>query len=242
MTSSTDVMETKPHAGSNKKQHVGIWRPILLLGLIVVIITAARFFDVGQYLGSLREWIEELGPWGPVIFILLYAVAVVAAIPGSALTLAAGALFGSIIGIAVVSIAATLGAALSFLVARYFARDAVASWLEQKETFKRLDEMTERHGATIVALTRLVPLFPFNLLNYGFGLTRVPFWTYVLWSWLCMLPMTVVFVVGTDAVASAISKGEIPWALVIAVALAVTILAFLVRYARRRLTDSGKES
>ncbi len=70
--------------------------------------------------------------------------------------------------------------------------------------------MTEKHGAIIVAVTRLVPLFPFNLLNYGFGLTRVPFWTYLFWSWLCMLPGTIAYLVGTDAVILAVTTGELP--------------------------------
>ena len=76
------------------------------------------------------------------------------------------------------------------------ARDAVANWLSRSEKFQRLDKLTAEHGAIMVALTRLVPIFPFNLLNYGFGLTRVPFWTYVFWSWLCMLPATVVATCG----------------------------------------------
>jgi uncharacterized membrane protein YdjX (TVP38/TMEM64 family) len=138
----------------------------------------------------------------------------------------------------VVSIASTLGASLAFLVARYFARDAIARWLSKKKTFRKLDEMTEKRGATIVALTRLVPVFPFNLLNYGFGLTRVPFWTYVFWSWLCMLPVTIVYVVGTDAVTRAITQGEIPWSLVIGVAVAAVLLTFLVRLAKAKLQST----
>jgi uncharacterized membrane protein YdjX (TVP38/TMEM64 family) len=167
----------------------------------------------------------------------MYAAAVVAALPGSALTVAAGALFGSVLGVIVVSIASTLGAALSFLVARYFARGAVAGWLSDKEKFRRLDRMTEEQGAIIVALTRLVPIFPFNLLNYGFGLTRVPFWTYVFWSWLCMLPGTVLYVVGADVVTKAVVQGEVPWLLVGALVAAAAVLAVLVRQARRKLQD-----
>jgi uncharacterized membrane protein YdjX (TVP38/TMEM64 family) len=159
----------------------------------------------------------------------------VAALPGSALTVAGGALFGSVVGVIVVSVASTLGAALSFLVGRYFARDAVAGWLSGKEKFQRLDKLTEEQGAVIVAITRLVPIFPFNLLNYGFGLTRVPFWTYVFWSWLCMLPGTVIYVVGADAVTKAIVQGEAPWLLIGAVVATAAILAVLVRSARRRL-------
>lgn len=172
-----------------------------------------------------------------MVFVPLYAVAVVAALPGSALTVAAGALFGSVLGVLVVINAATLGATLSFLIARYFARDAIARWLSTNERFRRLDQLTEQQGAMIVALTRLVPVFPFNFLNYGFGLTRVSFWTYVFWSWLCMLPGTILYVVGADALTQGIARGEVPWVLIDAMGGVGVLLALLVRYARRTLQN-----
>jgi len=170
-----------------------------------------------------------------LVFLLLYVAGVVAALPGSVLTVTAGALFGSVVGVILVSIAATLGASLSFIISRYFARAAVANWLSTKEKFRRLDQLTEERGAIIVALTRLVPIFPFNLLNYAFGLTRVRFWTYVFWSWLCMLPGAVLYVVGADAVTKAIVQGRVPWVLMGAVAAVGVALAILVPYARRKL-------
>lgn len=223
------------NASSRKGKAQGLWRPVVLILALVAILVAARAFGLGERLGALRGWIDGLGAWGPAVFVFMYAAAVVAALPGSALTVAAGALFGSVIGVIVVSIASTLGAGLSFLVARYFARGAVAGWLSTKEKFRRLDQLTEEHGAIIVALTRLVPIFPFNLLNYGFGLTRVRFWTYVLWSWLCMLPGTVLYVVGADAFTKGIAEGRVPWALIGALAAAAVVLTILVRYARRKL-------
>ncbi len=195
----------------------------------------ARVFGLGEKLGALRHWLQDLGPWGPLVFVIIYIVAVVAAVPGSAITLAAGALFGSVLGVILVSLASTIGASLAFLVSRYFAREAIVNWLGTNENFQRLDRLTAEHGASIVALTRLVPIFPFNLLNYGFGLTRVSFWTYVFWSWLCMLPATVLYVVGADAVAKGLTRGKIPWALVAALALAAIILTLLVKVARSKL-------
>ncbi|MBI3302260.1 MAG: TVP38/TMEM64 family protein [Deltaproteobacteria bacterium] len=218
----------------------GWWRPIALLVFLVAVIVLARTVGVGERLGDLRDWIRRLGAWGPVVFVPLYAVAVSAALPGSALTVTAGALFGSVLGVVVVSTAATLGASLSFLIARYFARDAIARWLSPNETFRRLDQLTEQHGAMIVALTRLVPIFPFNLLNYGFGLTRVPFWTYVFWSWLCMLPGTLLYVVGADAVTQGIARGEVPWLLIGAMGGVGVLLALLVRYAQRTLQNEER--
>lgn len=232
-----DDNEIKNESSEARDKKSGWWKPVVLVAALIVVFILARVFGIGDKLGEVRGWIEGLGPWGPVAFIFLYATATVAALPGSALTVAAGALFGSVVGVVVVSVASTLGASLAFLVGRYFARDAIANWLSTKETFQKLDRMTEEHGATIVALTRLAPIFPFNLLNYGFGLTKVRFRTYVFWSWLCMLPGTILFVVGADAVFSGISEGKVPWTLVGVVAVMFAVLTVIVRYARQRLND-----
>jgi len=229
-------MTAKEKGESTENGH-SWWRPALLVVTIVLILVLAWVFGIGGRLGALRSWIEGLGSWGPLVFFFLYAAAVVAAIPGSALTVVAGTLFGSALGVVVVINAATLGASLAFLIARYFARDAVARRLSSNETFQRLDRLTEEHGAIIVALTRLVPLFPFNLLNYGFGLTRIPFWTYVIWSWVCMLPATILFVVGADAFTEGLTQGRVPWALVGVLVAMGLVLTFLIRYARRKLKD-----
>ncbi len=229
-------MTAKEKGGTHGNGH-NWWRPALLVATILLMLVLAWIFGIGERLGALRHWIEGLGPWGPVAFFFLYAAAVVAAIPGSALTVVAGTLFGSVLGVVVVINAATLGASLAFLIARYFARDAVARRLSSNETFQRLDRLTEEHGAVIVALTRLVPLFPFNLLNYGFGLTRIPFWTYVIWSWVCMLPATILFVVGADAFTEGLAQGRVPWALVGVLVVVGLVLTFLIRYARRKLKE-----
>lgn len=224
-----------PAAPDTPEKGQDSWRPVVLLVTILVLFVLAKVFGIGERLSDVRDVIQGLGPWGPVAFVFLYAAGVVAAIPGSALTVAAGALFGSVLGVILVINAATLGASLAFLIARYFARDAIARRLSANEKFQKLDRLTEEHGAIIVALTRLVPLFPFNLLNYGFGLTRVPFWTYVGWSWLCMLPGTILYVVGADAFTKSLAEGRVPWALVGALVAVGLILTFLVRHARRTL-------
>jgi len=212
-----------------------MWRPILLIGLIIIIFILAIVLGAGEKLGALREWIQSLGAFGPVIFAGIYVLGVVVGIPGLALTVAAGGLFGSWLGIILVSLAATIGASFSFLIARYFAREAVAHWLSKREKFKKLDVMTEEHGAMIVAITRLIPIFPFNLLNYAFGLTKIPFWTYVFWSWLCMLPGTVLYVVGVDAVIQLIVQRKVPWTLLGVIAGVGVLLAVLVKFAHLKI-------
>jgi uncharacterized membrane protein YdjX (TVP38/TMEM64 family) len=217
------------------------WRPVVLLAVVVAVLVLARFLGVGDKLGALRDWIKGLGALGPLVFILIYVAAVVAALPASPISVAAAALFGSLWGVIFINIGATLGAALAFLVSRYFAREAVVNWLGQKERFRRLDRLTEKHGAIIVALTRLVPIFPFNLLNYGFGLTRVPFWTYVFWTWLCIIPGTILYVVGADAVLQGAARGKVPWGLILVFVAAFIFLTLLVRLARRRLQTGEQD-
>jgi len=212
-------------------------KPILALLVLVAVIILARYFHFDEKLIEIKDWIAGQGVWAPILFIGLYVIATVAALPGSVLTIAAGALFGSVVGVITVIIGASLGASLSFLIARYVAKDAISKLLEKNEKFQKLNKLTEKNGDIIVAITRLVPIFPFNLLNYGFGLTSVPFWTYVIWSAICMLPGTILFVVGTDAVTTAINQGEIPWVLVVVVLLVIALITFIVKKAKARLKE-----
>jgi len=213
------------------------WKLILFVILLAAGIILFRLMGWGDKLTFLREWISGLGIWGPFVFVLLYIVAVIAALPGAAITIAGAALFGSVLGVILVSIASTIGAGLAFLIARYLARNFISRKLSANETFRKLDRLTLEHGALIVAITRLVPLFPFAILNYGFGLTAISFRTYVFWSWLCMLPGTILYVVGTDAIISAITSGKVPWLLVTIIVFAGIVLAFLVRLAKKKLTQ-----
>ncbi|MHC5036709.1 MAG: TVP38/TMEM64 family protein [Planctomycetota bacterium] len=210
----------------------GKWRPILLLLFIVCALVAAKLLGLDRQLGNLEAWIKRLGPWGPLAFIGIYTLAMIAAIPGSILIITGGVLFGTWLGTGIVSIASTLGASLCFLISRYFARAATARWLERSERFRRLDKMTEEYGHVIVAITRLIPIFPCSLLNYGFGLTGVGFWTFVFWSWLCMLPVTFLFVAGGH-VGTQILKGRVEWP-VIAVACSVFVLLLILIAILRR--------
>lgn len=231
-------MEEKPSEATKKS---GIWRPLLLIVALLSAIVLLRLLGIAERLGDLKEWIGGVGPLAPLVFVLIYIIAVVAALPALPLTITGAALFGSVTGVILVSIASTAGAGLAFLVARYLARERMVRRFSGNETFRKLDRMTKEHGAVVVAITRLVPLFPFNLLNYGFGLTAIPFRTYLLWSWFCMLPGTVLYVVGVDAVLSALSLGKIPWPLIAVAAAAAAILILLVKIARRRLRRKPAE-
>jgi uncharacterized membrane protein YdjX (TVP38/TMEM64 family) len=170
------------------------WKWLLYLGAAVALIAAAKYFHVQDLLKQGLDWVGRLGPWGPVIFIGLYVIATVLFVPGSVLTLGAGAVFGVVWGSIYVSVAATLGATCAFLVGRYLARDAIARKIEGNERFAAIDKAVENEGWKIVGLTRLSPVFPFTLLNYAFGITRVKLGHYILASWIGMMPGTVMYV------------------------------------------------
>ena len=223
----TEIQAAKASGGRLKLVAFGI----AVLALFVV----GRALPLAEYLDRMQQWLTDLGPAGPLAFICIYVVLTVLAFPGSPLSIVAGALFGGLWGTIYISIASTAGAALAFLLARYVARDSIAAWLGEKPQFQRLERLTARRGAAVVAMTRLVPIFPFNLLNYGFGLTSVPFVTYAFWSWLCMLPGTALSVVGVDAVVTAVRQGNVPWHLIAAVTALFVVLVVVGRYAKHKL-------
>jgi uncharacterized membrane protein YdjX (TVP38/TMEM64 family) len=217
----------------------------------VAVVLVAALFLAGRQLGGRLEaftaWVDGLGPWAPAAFVLGYAVATVAFVPGSLLTLTAGAVFGLVWGTVYAWTGATLGAGAAFLIARYCARGWVERKLEGKPRFQELDRSIGRDGGKIVALLRLAPIFPFVLLNYALGLTRVRFVHY-LWACLAMVPGTLLYVyygyVGRQALAGA-GEGKTVWDWVLLgvgllAVLAVTVI--ITRKARRALAaETGLE-
>ena len=179
---------------------------LLLVGLIAVALVAmARALGLADLIrldnvAHLREWIDGFGAWAPAVFVGGYVVAVVAFVPALPLTILGGLVFGPIEGIAYSSIASTAGAALAFLIARYAARDVVERWMAPHPALGRMDRAVARHGWRIVMITRLVPIFPFNLQNYAYGLTSISFRAYVVASTICMLPATVAYTVAAGAI------------------------------------------
>lgn len=210
------------------------WKPVVLLLIIATVFSTSFFFGIDTKFIMLRDWISSFGILSIFVFMLIYIGAVVVALPGTILGVLAGALFGSVVGVILVSISSTIGSGITFLIARYFARDAVVRWLSKYKTFQKLDDLTEKRGAIIVGITRLIPIFPFNLLNYAFGLTKVRFRTYLFWSWLCMLPGTILVVVGTDAVLQSIMEKHIPWLLIGVISMVLGILILLSWYLRKK--------
>lgn len=217
-----------------------MWRPVLLLSFLVVALVLAKVFGLVGRLVELQDWIKGLGTLGYVVFVFIHIGAMIAVIPRSMLAVIAGIFFGSVVGIILVTISAPIGASLTFLIARHFARDATARLLSRNEKSKKLYQLTEEHGAIIVAMVRLLLISPSCLLNYGFGLTKIRFFPYVFWSCLTMLPATVVYVIGADAITEGISQARIPWTLVSSVIIALIVMVILVCYALRKLRDKAK--
>lgn len=167
---------------------------LISLGLALTVIISAVFLPVADTLLVLFDWVGENRSVSWLVFIVFYVMACVLVLPGSLLTLAAGFLFGLGYGFAIVSLASTLGATCAFLVGRFLARDWVAAKLQGLPKFAALDAAVGEQGAVVVLLTRLSPIFPFSLLNYGLGLTQVKLSHYVLASWVGMIPGTVLYV------------------------------------------------
>lgn len=168
----------------------------LSCGLVAVIAIVYFFTPARHYLSQedfikLQTWIQNLGFLAPLVFGLIYVMATVFALPGSVLTIGGGLIFGTAWGTLINLIAATIGAMAAFLVARYLGREFVARRLSGR--LAHLDGKMEQHGFLTVLYLRLIPLFPFNILNYSLGLTRLRFRDYFLATLLGMAPACFVY-------------------------------------------------
>jgi uncharacterized membrane protein YdjX (TVP38/TMEM64 family) len=214
---------------------------VILVGLL----WAAKQFNLQQVFRDALAWIEGAGPIGPLVFFFLYIAACLFMLPGSILTLGAGAVFGVVNGSLLVSISSTVGATAAFLVGRYLAREMVARRISGNATFSAIDNAVAAEGWKIVGLTRLSPVFPFNLLNYAFGLTRVSLRDYMLASWIGMIPGTVMYVYLGSLAGSLAELGvkeggrartQAEWALyAVGLVATVAVTVVITRTARRAL-------
>jgi uncharacterized membrane protein YdjX (TVP38/TMEM64 family) len=220
----------------------------LALAALAALVWIGR--SAGDLVPAFAAWVKGLGFWGPAVFVAGYALAVVAFVPASLMTLAAGAIFGVAAGTLYVFAAATLGSCLAFLVSRYLARAAIERRLAGNPRFAAIDRAIGAEGRKIVLLLRLSPAFPFNLLNYALGLTRVRFADYAIAS-VGMLPGTLLYVYLGRVVGdlAALAGGVRPERgpgqnLLLGVGLLATAVAtaLITRIARRALADATGEA
>lgn len=238
---------------------VAFQRILLLLSLIILsfsILSMPAFaqsvpigagFNPQALLKNSLEWIDSLGSIGSIAFIGIYIIATVAFLPAFILTLGAGVLFGLWLGSFYVFIGATLGSIAAFLVGRYLARDWVASKIAGNDKFSSIDRAVSKEGLKIVLLTRLSPAFPFNLLNYAFGVTGVSAQDYIIGS-IGMIPGTIMFVyigslagslalIGTDAQPTA--NPMLQWTIkIIGFIATVAVTVYVTRLAKKALAES----
>lgn len=201
---------------------------VVLIAFIVAAFFAVRALGLTDYLDEelLRGWMSGFGLWGPLVYMLIYMAGAALLVPGLALTVAGGVLFGPVWGSVYVLLGATCGSALSFLIARYMGRDWVEGFIERhgRERFKELDERVERQGWKIVAFTRLIPLFPYNFLNYAYGFTSVRFLHYLLASFFFMMPGVVAYVVFSSSLLG-VFQGRVSKEFIVGVVLVLVISA-----------------
>ena len=203
-------------------------------------------FNLQVLLRDTLVWIESLGSIAPIAFISIYIGSTVAFLPAFVLTLGAGVLFGVWLGSIYVFIGATLGSIAAFLVGRYLARDWVAKKIVDNDKFTAIDRAVGKEGLKIVLLTRLSPAFPFNLLNYAFGVTGVSIKDYVIGS-IGMIPGTIMFVyigslagslalIGTDAQPT---NPTLQWTIrIVGLIATIGVTVYVTRLAKQALAKS----
>ena len=171
----------------------------VLVGTVAIVYLLLRHHGITdevrlENVPKIKTWVASFGAIAPLVYIGLYLVSTVFFLPGAPVTVLAGFIFGPLWGVFYASIASIISVSVAFLIARYVARDLVERWVKNNAQFRKIDEQVDEQGWRILMFTRLVPIFPFNLQNYAYGLTSIRFTTFVIVSAIFMLPGTAVFV------------------------------------------------
>jgi uncharacterized membrane protein YdjX (TVP38/TMEM64 family) len=218
---------------------------IVILLLLVGLSILAKVLPVRSWIVSLIDWVEQLGPAGAIVFIVAYALATVLFLPGWIFTVSAGLIYGVVRGTLIALTGATIGAALAFLVARYFVRNNIEQLAKKNSRFKAIDDAIGVNGWKIIGLLRLSPLIPFNFSNYFYGITSVSFGAYVAVSAIGMLPGTLLYAylgaIGKAGVTSSSSSYSMWQYVFLGIGLIATIAVTILvsRIARNALKKSG---
>ncbi|MDU9014274.1 MAG: TVP38/TMEM64 family protein [Escherichia coli] len=209
----------------------------LIFALVIYAIHAFGLFDLLTDLPHLQTLIRQSGSFGYSLYILLFIIATLFLLPGSILVIAGGIVFGPLLGTLLSLIAATLASSCSFLMARWLGRDLLLKYVGHSHTFQAIEKGIARNGIDFLILTRLIPLFPYNIQNYAYGLTTIAFWPYTLISALTTLPGIVIYTV----MASDLANEGITLRFILQLCLAGLALFILVQlaklYARHKHVD-----
>jgi uncharacterized membrane protein YdjX (TVP38/TMEM64 family) len=222
---------------------------LILIALTGAVALVFLFLPVGEWIMRFESYVRSLGAVAPVIMALAYVICTVLFIPGSALTLATVTIFGPAAGFVIVFIGANLGALGAFLLARTFLRRRVACWAEANRKFRSLDRAIGRHGFKIVLLARLSPIFPFNTLNYLFGVTPIETGAYVFGTLMGMLPGMFLYIyigaAAKDALVGGVGPSAEPFQQSLKYAGLLATIAFvfvMARLARKALLEAEEKS
>ncbi len=224
----------------SERRRIGWVKPVCIVGIVIGVIALVKCFVTPERIDQLDDFLESLGLWGPLVYVVAYIVGTLFFLPGLALTAVSG-VFGSLWGTVYVSIASTIGASLAFLLARTALRPTVQGWARENPVFRKIDEGVETHGWRMLMITRLVPVFPFNFQNYAYGLTRINFWTYVLLSWLFMLPGTAGYVIAFSSIKDGGGDPGSTMRILAVAALLFVALSFVPRVLKKRYRIAGTD-
>ncbi|MFA6954409.1 MAG: TVP38/TMEM64 family protein [Thermoanaerobaculia bacterium] len=230
----------------------GVIRLVVLAAIVVGAVVLLRSLPIAEALPGILAWVKGLGWVGAVVFAAAYVVGTVIFFPGSILTLSAGFLFGPFWGTVIASPASVLGATAAFVLGKTVARNWVAGKVESSPRFAALQSAIGREGTKILMLVRLSPVFPFSLVNYAFGLTKISLRGYILGSWIAMLPGTFLYVYLGSLIpdAASIASGARPagqaagaqqYLLWIGLAATALVVVFVTRTARKALAKAAPE-
>ena len=213
--------------------------------IILFTVAVAMLFILNKYnvfsifsfenINELKIYISSFGIWSPMVFIVIFAVSTVLFVPGLPVTVLSGILFGAFWGTIYVVVGSTIGVSASFLIGRYLGRDFVKRMTEKNKKMAKLDNYIKEHGDTILIISRLIPLFPFNLQNYAYGITDIRFSTYFWYSLIFMIPGTFIY---TSFGALAYSSIPIE-KLVLYSGMLLTALCFLIILPRKIFNIPG---
>lgn len=226
---------TDPSAG-----RVPRW-PLLAIGAALTLIVAVgQLADVPSRLDAIQRWMDQAGSWAPVAYVALYTGATLVGVPGLPFTLLAPFVFGVATGTVVMVVASSLSAAAAFLIARYVARGAFERRLAGTRAVRRLEALLDEHHSIVIPMLRVVPLLPFAVVNYGFGLTGISFWRYFAWSELAMIPVNAVLVLGASSLYRAAMASQVSWPLLGATAAAALVVLLFGLLGKRALATSKR--
>lgn len=175
----------------NKKIKIIAWALIIIV--IAIFVYKLGLVSKLKNVKSMQKWFRSFGKAGYLVYLIIFCLASVCMIPAAILTIVAEITYGPILGAIMAIIGATCGATLCFLISKYFMRDIMMSMIGKNKLFTKIDNGFKANGAKFLILTRLIPLFPFNLQNYAYGLTSIKTSTYVFWTFICIMPGILIY-------------------------------------------------